>query len=227
MSELRDLLRGGTARPVVELARELNGRARLPDLAELSADASLSPRLRVVALLAVGLRLAAEPEALLPELVLDAIDDVNTITAALEMRLGGALTGVLAAAPHDDSLRATRRILGRRMLAAGENGPHVVQLLRDAGDSERAAVAAADDLAAHLEGTPESLELLLRLHVTLEWARDAEFFVAILHRLRPDDLVRLSDLLIQCPGLATGLVSAVRTAIGLALTPGTQRPTRR
>jgi hypothetical protein len=142
------------------------------------------------------------------------------------MGLGGALTAVLHAAPKASGLRATRMLIGRRLLAAGENGPHVIRLLLDGGDRDRAAQAAAADLLAHLDAGPAP-ELWARIHLVIDWSDDAEFFVAMLRELPQTALARLLELLDQAPGVEPARAQPARAAIGWALTAGSHDRSRR
>lgn len=202
---LRAMLLAGAGDPPLARASDLRGLAgRLGSaaaaaLADLAADAALPPGARVVALLAVALALADDPAAAAPEAALDAIDDPDVVGAAIDGGLTAALTGVLRAAPVDGALRATRRLVGRRCLAAGEQGPHIARLLLDAGDQEGAARAVATYLAGRLDpGSPPPLETRALLQLVPAWTADPAFAAALdraLAEIDPEAPAHLASLL--------------------------------
>ena len=191
--------------------------ARAARLAELARDPELAPRRRATALLAVAIALAAEPASVAPDAALDAVEDADTIDAAIEAGLAAALTGVMRAAPREGSLQATRRMIGRRCLAAGVVGPHVARLLADAGDREGAAHAAVVDLAPRLDGDRLDRALAAWLHLLVSWSADAArpLFGDVVRALsvRPAAIEQLSELLQRLPGAAPERVAAARARI--------------
>ncbi|HEX5062941.1 MAG TPA: hypothetical protein VFV99_26385 [Kofleriaceae bacterium] len=218
-SELRDCLLAGTGKPPLDVALELVGRAGAAGLAILGAmsiDRRLAPHQRMTVLLAISVLLALTPETP-PAEALDAVEDEETAATAIRSGYGAALTGVLAAAPRGGSLDATRRLLGRRLVAAGERGPHVAQLLLDAGDRVRAAQLAADDLAQHLATHAEpTLETWARLRILLDWSSDDALLDAVLQQLatqHPALLARLEPLLVRIPDAEPAAVQRVRSTL--------------
>ena len=122
---------------------------------------------------------------------------------------------MLAGAPRGGSLDVTRRLLGRRLAAAGGRGPHVVQLLIDAHDHARAAELAAEDLAPHLAAEP-SLETWARLRLLLEWSRDEALLAEILRALAardPSAPGTLASRLVELADADPAAVQRVRSAI--------------
>jgi hypothetical protein len=178
-------------------ALALRARASLAELAASAADRTRIAHDRAIALLAVAVALACDPTALAPPEALDALDDPELVDAALASGLAAALTGVLRAAPADASWRPVRVLVGRRLVAAGETGPHVVELLLAAGDRTRAASLAADDLAHQLGGADE-----LARWIRLRWlAAQADDVVAeVLALLGDNQLERLGKALDRLPG---------------------------
>lgn len=189
-------------------AVELRGLASVEALADVAADRDRSARQRVVALLAIALALAEDPTARAPDGALEAIDEPEVVETALAAGLGGALTGVLAAAPVTPGLRATRLLIGRRMAAAGELGVHVAELLLCGGDRDRAADIARTAIA---EAGSD-----VATWATLRWlcAKDDALVEAILSKL-PDNLLKeLGAQLTSMPGAEPPGGSRVRAAIG-------------
>ncbi len=223
---LRALLLARSGDPPVAVAAALHDRAgaHAPEqLAELAADPELAPSLRAIALLGVAMGLADAPALPAPPGALDAVEDAATAAAAIELGMVGALTGVLRAAPLTPQLRTTRRLIGRRCLAAGVVGPHVARLLADGGDHEAAARAAADYLAPRLIAGRSSAETWACLHLLVEWSDlEAEpLFTQVIERLAPVDgaVNSLLQLLHRCPGLSAAQVSRTRAHIGWTIDP--------
>lgn len=230
-SVLRAALIAGTGQPPLVTASalaDLAGVRGLELLATLAVDKRLAPTQQTVVLLAVSLLLATHPGTLPPADALDAVEDAETASAAIHAGLGAALTGILQAAPREASLSATRRLIGRRLAAAGELGPHVVQLLLDAGDRERAAQIAAADLGRFLAGHDRrSAETSARLRVLMTWSEDAELFARIvenLARLHPSALSVVEQLIREIDDLDPVLVARARSAVVWAL--GNRGPER-
>jgi hypothetical protein len=212
---LLDLLRGLGGTPI-EIARALAGRAAPAELAALAGEPSLVPGQRAIALLAVAIALAGDPGAACPPAALDAVEDEATCAAAIDAGLGAALTGVLRAVPTGE-LRATRVLVGRRLLAAGETGPHVVELLLAGGDRARAAAAAAAELRVHLGRGEASAVLWAWLALVVAWSRDDAFVGQIVTAIGEpaliDALLRWLERLPTSDPLA---VARARAAIGWA-----------
>jgi len=148
--------------------------AGLAGLGALIDNRTLAPRLRAAALL--GVVTAADLCGLpLPDAALAAVEDPLVIDAALQYRLASALTGALFGLPDGAAERRTRRLIGRRLIAAGERGPHVTRVLLDAGEFDSAVRAALDDYFDNVAPRLERPDAVTRVfaEVALEWAERA------------------------------------------------------
>jgi hypothetical protein len=219
---LRALLLARSDEPAPAVASALYEQARgdadpAALLAALAVDGDLAPRQRALALLGCALALAAHPAAAAPEAALDAIEDPDLGAAAIDGGVVAALTGVLRAAPLDGSLRATRKLIGRRCLAAGVFGPHVARLLADGGDREGAAHAGATDLVEHLRAGNRGPELWAWLHLVLTWGEDQGLLfgdlIRALEAADPDASQRLGALLDDLPGVTPERVARAQARI--------------
>ena len=198
----------------VELAR-LADVAGLGELAALVSDPRASLRQRSVVLLAIGI-VVARSEASMPVEAIDALDDARLVATALSLELGGALTGILNACPSDRSLDPTRRLIAHQLLAKGEGGVHVVQLLLDAGDPERASRVAAE-LIVNLVGD----KALLGLATVLAWSEQSFFHATMqnLEALAPGTGEHLYARLSELPAAFAPRVSRARSEIVWAIDP--------
>jgi hypothetical protein len=217
-AQLEQALARHASAPPIEIALELCALADesgLLALGELVADRDHPRQPRAIALLAIAIVLARDPKRALPDGALDALEDPDLVDAALAGGLAAALTGVLLAAPNDATMRATRTWLGRRMVASGERGPHIVELLLAAGDRKRACELAAEQLGIQLEHAGEAL------WVELNWlARrtDDEALVAdILGQLATDKLAELARALTRVPAADARAIARLRAAVGWLL----------
>lgn len=198
-----------------ELA-ELAGEHGLDELAQIVTDRRASLRQRCVVLLAIGLVVARSGASAMPVDAIEALDDPGVVATALALGLGPALTGILNGCSGDRSLDSTRRLIAGQLLAKGERGTHVVQLLLDAGELERASQVAAE-VARQLLESPDPLALV----GTLAWAEHA-FFAATLRNLEvlePGATARLSARLAELPARFAGRVARVRSEIVWAIDP--------
>ena len=212
---LRSLLVAGAGEPPLSTALALSkqGPAALDELGELANDRRLSPLQRATVLLALSIVVSTYPGQRLPVSALDAIENAETATAAIRAGLGAALTSVLDAAGDEPSIRATRRMLARQLVAAGEVGPHVVELLVTAGEIDRAAEIAAVDLSRHLASdAAPSTETWARLRLLVD-APDPTFLDAIIARVPAVLLDVLDRLLPALPGADPKRVARARSAI--------------
>jgi hypothetical protein len=219
---LRDALIARIGDPPFQVALALVTIAPLGALGELVADASLSPRQRTIGLLAIALVLADAPGTPAPADALEAIEDLEVAKYAIDSGLGAALTGVLHAAPRTASLAITRKLIGRRLLAADDYGPHVVQLLLDAGDRERAIEVCSASLARVLAARVGA-ETWAWVRLVADWSSDWPLISSVAATLasHPELSQALVELLETLPGIPASAARTVRSAIGWATTRGT------
>jgi hypothetical protein len=154
-----------------------------------------------------------------PPGALDALEAPETVVAAITAGIGGALTGVLAAAP-DEAVELTRRLIGRQLVVAGERGPHVVTVLLDAGDTERALEFAADALIQELARDRPTLETWVWGHLVVSWHADSQRIGALVRLLAaraPGAATALLALLERIPTVDPSAIADARSAIVWAL----------
>lgn len=191
----------------------------LAALAQVANDESLRPRHRVEALLGVATA-AALGDLPIPASALAAVEDPVVIETALRRGLAHALTGVLGRAPADPGLRATRQMIGRLLLAAGQRGPHITALLIDAGDFPAAARAAADEFISSVLPAAEhpNVTALAWAGIALGWfeSHGESVFAPLLAELNArnrDAAPALARLIARVPDANPVLVDAARTAL--------------
>ena len=124
-----------------------------------------------------------------------------------------------------DATRAvtnTRKLIGRRLLAADDYGPHVVQLLLDAGDRERAIEVCSASLARVLAARVGA-ETWAWVRLVADWSSDWPLISAVAATLGPHPELSqaLVELLETLPGVPASAARTVRSAIGWATTHGT------
>lgn len=141
--------------------------AALAVAAAYADDPARTPRHRAAALNALA-QAAAMRNQPTPPAALAAADDQRVVEAAIDHNLVAGITGVLFHAPRDPATQATRRMIGRTLLARGVLGPHVTRILLDGEDYPAAARAAAAEFVKSVAPAAESPNAQ-----ALAWARTA------------------------------------------------------
>jgi len=193
--------------------------AALAVAAAYADDPSRTPHRRAAALCALA-QAAAMRNQPTPPAALAAADDQAVVEAAIEHNQVAGITGVLFHAPRDPATQATRRMIGRTLLARGVLGPHVTRILLDGEDFAGAARAAAAEFVTSVAPAADNpnAQALAWAKTAIGWAIDhpdtvfAPFVEEVTTKGHAAALERLLDALPDTDGGAarTAAISQIR-----------------